>query len=58
MSEQYSIYLHRRKLELVGTLWLNNTRGHISSAFTYFLGLYCGSQCCVEHTGGRACRHH
>lgn len=35
MSEQYSIYLHRRKLELVGTLWLNNTRGHISSAFTY-----------------------
>lgn len=35
MSEQYSIYLQRRKLELVGTLWLNNTRGHISSAFTY-----------------------
>ena len=34
MSEQYSIYLQRRKLELVGILWLNNTRGHISSAFT------------------------
>ena len=34
MSEQYSIYLQRRKLGLVGTLWLNNTRGHISSAFT------------------------
>lgn len=35
MSERYSIYLQRRKLELVGTLWLRNTRGHISSAFTY-----------------------
>lgn len=35
MSEQYSIYLQRRKQELVGTLWLNNTRGHISSAFSY-----------------------
>lgn len=35
MSERFSIYLQRRKLELVGTLWLNNTRGHISSAFTY-----------------------
>lgn len=41
MSERYSIYLQRRKLELVGTLWLRNTRGHISSAFTddaYWLG--------------------
>ena len=34
MSEQYSIDLQRRKLELVGTLWLNNTRGHISWALT------------------------
>lgn len=35
MNEQYSIYLQRERLDLVGTLRLNNVRGRVSSVFTY-----------------------
>lgn len=35
MSDKYGIYLQRKEAVLVGTLWLNHTRGKLSSSFVY-----------------------
>ncbi len=35
MTDKYGIYLQRKELLLVGTLWINQTRGKISSFFAY-----------------------
>ena len=35
MGEKYSVYLHRERPRLVGTLWLNQSKGRLSSAFSY-----------------------
>lgn len=35
MSDKYSVYLQRKDVEFVGTLWLNHIKGKLSSAFTY-----------------------
>lgn len=35
MGEKYSVYLHRERSRLVGMLWLNQSKGRLSSAFAY-----------------------
>ncbi|MBD5557626.1 MAG: type II toxin-antitoxin system HipA family toxin [Desulfovibrio sp.] len=35
MGDKYSVYLHRERPRLVGTLWLNQSKGRLSSAFSY-----------------------
>lgn len=35
MGDKYSVYLHRERPRLVGTLWLNQSKGRLSSAFAY-----------------------
>ncbi len=35
MGEKYTVYLHSERPRLVGTLWLNQSKGRLSSAFSY-----------------------
>ena len=35
MGEKYTVYLHRERPRLVGTLWLNQSKGRLSSTFSY-----------------------
>lgn len=35
MGNNYSVFLHRDTLQLVGSLWLNQSKGRLSSAFFY-----------------------